>query len=239
MAKITIPTINLDDEITSTDINTFINSVNALPNNLNEDNVREQGIDRRNVAQNCATLTGTSDLYRYRSDDDHAIPTNTTGVGTMTDGVSVYPIGVGAGASGLITLADGEKMIVWASFEYHVKYNVANTQDRDAGDGAYELWFQLGSRNSGGATPYVGIGSTLRISNIVLADRRNASGLLRGRHFLPKASLTISTVIENTTGGNQTYGVALLGQARRSITNVITVEAYVKKVQMFCKVVRR
>ena len=50
MGIVAIPSINVGDEITSTTINTFIASVNALPTTINEDNVRDQGIDRRNIA---------------------------------------------------------------------------------------------------------------------------------------------------------------------------------------------
>ena len=239
MAKVTIPDLTLDEEITSAEINTFITSINALPNNLNDDNVREQGIDRRNIALNAVTLVDDADKYLYKSNSDHAIATAGAGLTKMTDGVSSYPIGVGSGASGLITLANGEKMIVWASFEYHVVLNATHVKNRNSGDGAYEVWFQFGVRNSGGGTAYSALPKTLRKSNLILADRQSTVGGIPGKHFTPKASLTISTVIHNDTGGNQNYDVALLGYASRSIATGATIEAKVVRVQMFAKIVRK
>tara|TARA_R110002167_G_scaffold126962_1_gene308143 strand:+ start:841 stop:1542 length:702 start_codon:yes stop_codon:yes gene_type:complete len=233
MGIVAIPSINVGDEITSTTINTFIASVNALPTTINEDNVRDQGIDRRNIAANCATYTDQTADFWYKSNASHVISTATGGV----FGLTTPNITIGAGSS--LTLAPDEKMIIYCSFEYHVVLDLTASirlnRDDASLPGAYEVQFSLGWKYNG--TPsYSAIVGSLRKSNIILASYEPT---IPGYWFTPKASLTIVTVIENTTGLSKNYNITLLGQAIRSNDFAKTVIANVESVQLFAKIVRK
>lgn len=52
MATVTVPSIKTGDEITSTTINTFIDSVNALSSSVSSDNMDVEAVDRRNLRVN-------------------------------------------------------------------------------------------------------------------------------------------------------------------------------------------
>lgn len=245
MGKVTIPDINVGDEIVSADINTFISSINTISSSatLNGDNLREQAIDRRNLAHNVATYTerdSTSDKYHYNSDSDHLITTgNDDGVtitlfDTLTSGGNT--LGVGANSDGLITLAPKEYMVITCSFEYHVNYDAAKARTRESGEGGYQVEFKLQYRHSSSSN-YFDIQGTLRKSNIILACYKPSSDV--GAYYTPKASMTIVTVIENTTVGDVDYEVALAARAFRSRNASSNITANVKRVQMFAKVVRK
>jgi len=52
MATVIVPSIKTGDEITSTTINTFVDSVNALSNSVSADNLDIEAVDRRNLRVN-------------------------------------------------------------------------------------------------------------------------------------------------------------------------------------------
>tara|TARA_R110000765_G_scaffold381414_1_gene472675 strand:- start:225 stop:908 length:684 start_codon:yes stop_codon:yes gene_type:complete len=227
MALITIPEIKVGDEITSTAINTFIASVNLLPTRINQENVRDQGIDRRNIAANCATLTATNANFLYKSDSNHTMVTGTASVALTSPAIKV------GGTS--LTLANGEKAIIYCSFSYYFVYNATHILLRNSGSGSYYALFELQWKYVGGS--YALVTGTKRWSTLVLADY--GGGTRKGRHFLPKASMTIVTVLHNTTGSSKNYEVALGACATRSLSTGLSVEAIVKYVQMSAKIVRK
>tara|TARA_R110000803_G_scaffold91766_1_gene159297 strand:+ start:653 stop:1336 length:684 start_codon:yes stop_codon:yes gene_type:complete len=227
MALITIPEIKVGDEITSTAINSFIASVNLLPTRINQENVRDQGIDRRNIAANCATLTATNANFLYKSDANHTMVTGTSTVALTTPAIKV------GGAS--LTLNQGEKAIIYCSFSYYVVYNATHLLVRTSGAGGYQVNFELQWKYSAGS--YALVTGTKRFSNIVLADY--GGGARIGYHFLPKGSMTIVTVLHNTTGSAKSYEVALAACSNRSIGTGNSTEAIVKYVQMSAKIVRK
>ena len=95
-----------------------------------------------------------------------------------------------------------------------------NVRFYDEGNDSY-LNFKYGDSTTGGIKFY------------------NGGGTRKGRHFLPKASMTIVTVLHNTTGSSKNYEVALGACATRSLSTGLSVEAIVKYVQMSAKIVRK
>jgi len=238
MALVSIPNISPGQEITSTDINTFITSVNNTSSNLNDDNVQIQGIDTRNLADESVVFKETSEDWVYKEDNNHTINTSSANFDILSTGSPAKNIGVGSQGT-LVTVPDGQFLVVYCSFSYYVDYVVSERKNRNSGDGGYELKFKLAYKTTASGGYVAGatdINGTLRRSTIILAGYDNANP---GKHILPRASMTIVGVIQNQTGSDETYDVRLLANATRALDTSEAVTAYVKDVQMFGKIVRR
>ena len=238
MALVTVPDIKTGNQITSTDINSFGSSLTATSTNLNDDNVRDQGIDRRNLASDSVTKTNTSQSMSSRSENHHQIPLSLAIIphpSTANTWIAVGMNGVALGDNP-ITLSHGDKVIVYCSFEYHVNVNATYSLFAPTVKGCYQVDFAIHRSINGGA--FSSVSGTQRSSNLVGVGM-NVLPDASARHYIPRASMTIVTVYENTSGSDVEYRAALFGSAHRSLDPATLIEAVVTQAQMFAKIVRR
>ena len=239
MAKVLIPSINVGDQITNADLNSFGSSLAATSTALNNDNVRTQGIDRRNLASDAVYGTGvTTSLYYGSANVDFTIPLTLAAISHPTTANTWIAVGMNGVALGdnPITLSHGDKVIVYCSFEYHVNVNATYSLFAPTVKGCYQVDFAIHRSINGGA--FSSVSGTQRSSNLVGVGM-NVLPDASARHYIPRASMTIVTVYENTSGSDVEYRAALFGSAHRSLDPATLIEAVVTQAQMFAKIVRR
>lgn len=101
MATVTVPSIKTGDEITSTTLNTFIDSVNALSGNISADNMDAEAVDRRNLRLNIPRVAHnqTNTNFTFHGHPNSRTPAIVSELGPLTHSV-------------------GEKIHVCASFQF-------------------------------------------------------------------------------------------------------------------------
>jgi hypothetical protein len=226
MGKVTVPKLLVGSSITSTDINTFISSVNALNGTINDDNVRVEGIDKRNIALRNIQDTTKSSAENYFSDGNDLTISQTQNVFTpLVQSLSIGPF----------VCSNDDTILVHCSFAFFVKENsavvVTGTQ------GAPTVRFRLGFQDTYAQTA----GAVTR------TERRYTSYLVSGSRYVTlRDTCTIVSAFRPTTttgtnaGSNRLFFTldAYCGYSRGTgPTN--NLDAKVVQAQMFARVVKK
>lgn len=233
MAFITVPSINIGDEIKFETFNDFIDEVNAVPTNINADNVQDEGIDRRNLATSSVQKSsGFQGVYSYRSDSDHTITSNL--FTTVQNDVSGHPIMVGRTAA--IPCEDHEWIMVNCSFSFRT--NVNTVKDANAGSGGQEVHFRLLWDDVGAGVVLNYVAGTERRFNNFLAIGTTTSNRY---HVRTRYSCTIVALLRPSDFGLGTHNVAIGLQSRVMESNTTGSNAFavVDSVSMFARVIKR
>ena len=232
MAFITIPSINVGDEIKVSTLNSFIDEVNAVPTNINADNIRDEGIDRRNLASfSVQKVAKTEGVYLYSSDTDHTITNNV--FTTVQNDTSGHPIMVGRTAA--ITCEDNEWILVNCSFSFRT--NVHTSSVATAGRGGQEVHFRLlwDDVGAGVVLNYV-LGTERRFNNFMAMGTTGSQHHARTRY-----SCTIVAAIRPSDFnlGSHNVAIALQGKVIEASGIATNAFAVVESVSMFARVIKR
>ena len=232
MAFITIPSIKIGDEITVDTLNTFINEVNAVPTAINADNIRDEGIDRRNLdSGSVQKVFKTEGVYLYSSDTDHTITSNL--FTTVQNDTSGHPIMVGRTAA--ITCEDYEWILVNCSFSFRT--NVTTSSIATHNRGGQEVHFRLlwDDVGAGVVLNYVP-GTERRFNNFIAMGTTGSQHHARTRY-----SCTIVAAIRPSDFnlGTHNVAVALQGKVIEANGTASNAFAIVDSVQMLARVIKR
>lgn len=148
MATVTVPSIKTGDEITSTTLNTFIDSVNALSGNVSADNMDAEAVDRRNLRLNIPRIAH-----------------NQTNSDVTFSGQSNIVSELGP-----ITHVVGEKIHVCASFQFFERtgaQQIATPNVSHNRQSMSRFEFRL-RRREASSTSWVQIGSSARLASAAL-----------------------------------------------------------------------
>tara|TARA_Y100000593_G_scaffold93486_1_gene188495 strand:+ start:1245 stop:1958 length:714 start_codon:yes stop_codon:yes gene_type:complete len=237
MAFITIPSIKIGDEITVDTLNTFINEVNAVPTAINEDNIRDEGIDRRNLATSAVQkISLTQGVYLYSSDAEHYYNNNIWTTVTQVDSTgagSGHPIMVGRTST--ITCEDYEWILVSCSFSFRT--NVLTPILASSNIGGQEVHFKLiwDDVAQGVVTAYVD-GTERRFNNFIALGTTGSQYHARTRY-----SCTIVAAIRPSDYGLGNHNVAVGLQAKVIEASGAASNAFVviESVSMLARVIKR
>lgn len=236
MGFIEVPAINIGDEIKADTFNTFIAQVNNIAGKINDENVQNEGIDRRNILTNAVQKTGTTSKYLYRSTADHVIPGPATIYQTITQidltgAGSGHPIMVGRPTT--IDLENSEWLLVNCSFSFRVMEPLLAPAS-SAGNGGYQVEFRL---------VYDDIVAGIALAQVAGTERKftHFMSMHNGYHADTRYSCTIVAAIQagTTSTGKNTMAVALQGKNVMSNNTSTSGIAVVEEVQMFARVIRR
>ena len=236
MAFITVPSINVGDEITVDTFNTFITEVNNVQGNLNDENIQNEGIDRRNINTDAIQKLNTSSKYLYRSSDDHVIPGPATIFQTITQidltgAGSGHPIMVGRPTT--IDLDNSEFLLVNCSFSFRVMEPLIPSAS-SAGNGGYQVEFRLVYDDTVAGIALAEVSGTQRKFTHFMS-------MHNGFHADTRYSCTIVAAIQatSTSTGKNKMAVSLQGKNIMSNNTSTSGIAVVEEVQMFARVIRR
>ena len=236
MAKITVPAINVNDEIKIDEFNDFINSCNAVTGNINAENVRDEGIDRRNIALEAVQVTANTNTYRHQSNAEHEVPQG------VIYGI-VESTTAGYAEIGNIPCDTGDKIFVSCSFSFFcesnrllAKYNLA------AGPGGYEMGFKLQFADTSGSGTYNDLpGTTRKFNNLLILHSVSGIG---DQHADLRGSITITGLVDTSTitpTGTNTHQikVRLVGFSSRSNdSTVLDADGKVESISMHGRVIK-
>lgn len=244
MAFITVPSINIGDEIKVDTLNSFIDSVNAVPTNINAENIRDEGIDRRNLATDSVQVMSQKSIYYYASDEEHVIKGSGTSWVTVTQedtsgGGSGHPVMVGRPTT--ITCEDDEWVMVNCSFSFRagskavtgITAPLAITQNKGGPEVRFRLiWDDVAQ---GVSLSYVS-GTERRFNSFLGMD----GGGIR-RHASARYSCTIVGAIKPSlyNSGNHTIAVGLQAIDRLSNDQSNQSSAVIESVSMIARVIKR
>ena len=240
MAFITVPSINIGDEIKVDTLNSFIDEVNAVPTAINAENIRDEGIDRRNLATSSVQkVTKASGLYLYSSDVEHYFDNNAWTTVTQKYSPSSGLVGSGhpimVGRTLAITCEDYEWVLVNCSFSFRT--NVTTPKLATVGDGGQEVYFRLlwDDVGAGVVLNYVD-GTERRFNNYIAIGAPSALYHARTRY-----SCTIVAAIRPSDYGLGTHNVAIALQSRVFEANNSTPNAFaiIESVSMSARVIKR
>ena len=235
MAFVSVPAINIGDEIKVDTLNTFISEIQAVPGNINEENVRDEGIDRRNLAASAIQQFEDTGVYIYRSSDDHEVTGSGTLFKTVQHSTNGHPIEVGT-----ISCENGDFILISCSFSFRAGTNtgLASSQNQ----GGYEVHFRLVFDDLvAGIALQPMAGTERRFNNFMSMHTRLSSP----KHAFTRYSCTIVAALQadTTTGGTTagTNAIAVGLQARDRLSNNASLDGFaiVEEVQLFARVIRR
>ena len=136
-----VPSINVGDEIKIETINEFINDVNSVPKNINEDNVRIEGIDRRNIKNKSVQELDPQGVFRSHSSFTYEVP-HTTVLSPVFESSTGRRV-----QTGNSNAFNGETVIVFFSCEYVFDPGTAVSDPIGANTGGPEIKFSLQFRD--------------------------------------------------------------------------------------------
>tara|TARA_Y100001937_G_scaffold42697_1_gene60438 strand:- start:339 stop:1022 length:684 start_codon:yes stop_codon:yes gene_type:complete len=227
MAQVKIPSLLTGNQITTTDINDFINSVNSISGNVNSDNVRDEGIDRRNLGLQSvqiisgATQTPTQTGSHFISSGSYTIPTQAN---FCYDPI-LSSTGTRIQVSG-IQCDNGDKILVHCSFSFQTLTRSNNNI------GGPEVRFKIFETESQGST-FGGIpGSERRFNNFLEID---------GQSTNVDYSCTIVCLLEasTTSSGVNDYTFDLRGFAMPSLGSNVAITGILRNCHMFYRVIKK
>jgi len=128
MAKVSIPKLLTGEPITETQINSFTNSLVGLNGNINDDNVSNEGIDRRNLVKQSVQRTKLTNQSHFFTGTNLIIPTGTSmqNVHTQTGRFVVVGAATQFG-NALIACEVGDTILVHCSFHLDMRSGQAGT----------------------------------------------------------------------------------------------------------------
>ena len=235
MAKITVPAINVNDEIKIDEFNDFINSCNAVTGNINADNVRDEGIDRRNIALEAVQVTANTNTYRHQSNAEHEVPQGVI-YGIVESSTAGYA------EIGNIPCDTGDKIFVSCSFSFFCESNrlLANYNDAILCPGGYEMGFKLQFADTSGSGTYNDLpGTTRKFNNLLILHGVTGAD----KHADLRGSITITGLVDTSTitpTGTNTHQikVRLVGFSSRSRISVLDADGKVESISMHGRVIK-
>ena len=232
MGKVKVPNLQVGSSITSTDINTFILSVRGLEGTINDENVRLEGIDKRNIAlRNVQDTTKSSSEHYFSSGSSFSV--------TQTQNVFV-PL-VQSLQIGPITCENDDKVLIHCSFAFFVKEHspvtVSGTSYGSTWQGAPSVRFRLGYQDTFAQTA----------GEVIRSERRYTSVLASSSQYVTlRDTCTIVSVYrpETTTGtnaGKNRLFFTLEGFSGYSLGAgpIKNLDAKVVQAQLFARVIKR
>tara|TARA_R110002110_G_scaffold51786_1_gene151488 strand:- start:1307 stop:2017 length:711 start_codon:yes stop_codon:yes gene_type:complete len=236
MAKVTVSSINVGDEIKASTFDDFIISANAVPGSINADNVMDEGIDRRNLAADSVQLVRDSFIYVYQyGDSDHDV-TGTSSFQTLTTGVAGQVAMVGNLTP--IECDNGDWIMVHCSFSFRAATPLTAA---GANFGGQEVHFRLIFDDLVAGTVLTEIGGTERRFNcfMVMDD-------LVSQHAQLRYSCTIVAAFQavTTSTGKNKIAVGLQGRDRLTRLSALLGQyqgglTIVSELKLFARVIKR
>ena len=122
MAKVTIPRLRIGEPITHTQINSFTSSLVGLNGNINDDNVSNEGIDRRNLVNKSVQRTKLTNQSHFFTGTDLIIPTGTSMQNVQTQTGRFVVVGAATqSGNALIACEVGDTILVHCSFHLDMR----------------------------------------------------------------------------------------------------------------------
>jgi hypothetical protein len=198
-------------------------SVNAVPTSgLNAENIRDEGIDRRNLATDCVQDVKSSSVYYYLSSFDHKV----TGQNTSWQLIESSGTPISVGRAGPINCNSNEWIMVNCSFSFRAESGIIPATHMKGGQ---EVHFKLQWKDSvSGAVNDIG-GTERRFNTFMVMNG--------GLHSNLRYSCTIVGAFRPSTTSEIT--IDLLGRDRRSNDPLIEGLCFVEEVTMFARVIKR
>jgi len=226
MAFVTIPSINTGDEIKVENFNDFITSVNAVTSSINAENIRDEGIDRRNLATNSVQeIRVGSDLFKD-SGDTFQVAGSTTSFVPINSTTTGLPIKVG-----VVNSKDDEFIMVNCSFSFTANNPKTFVETDNRGGQEVEFKLQYKDYVSGVVAD---IGGTKRAFNSFMSMHGNYHANLRY-----SCTIVAAFIPDSTTTGLHEIEVNLLGMDHYSNSNYPLGNCVVHDVTMFARVIKR
>jgi len=228
MAKISVPSIEVGDEIRLDALNDFIDSANAVPGSINADNVMDEGIDRRNLALKSIQEFNSSGQYYYLGGDNEHTVQGTTWFGDVFDtAVGTLPVRIGP-----IVCSNNEWVLVNCSFSLYAEppTSVAATNF-----GGMEFRFVLQTEELvSGYVSQIG-GTERRFNSFMVMDDTAPT------HSGTRYSCTIVAAFKapvTSTGSDEIY-ISLLGMCSLSNVSALFFTGKVKEIKLFARVIKK
>ena len=190
MATVTVPSIKTGDEITSTTINTFVDSVNALSNSVSADNLDIEAVDRRNLRVNIPRVAV----------DQHNRTLVNSGLNNKLSTLTVDHVA-------------GEMIHVSASFHFYERTGPNSNYSSSTGSGSYNnrggsrsnFRFRIGRRLVGDPN----------IDFLNATERRFSSALVTttGAYFPMSRAITIDFYDTIQSGNSGEFEYFLIGDS--------------------------
>lgn len=234
MAFITVPSIKIGDEIKFETFDDFINEVNAVsPSGINAENIRDEGIDRRNLASSSVQFASNLSSYNYQSNLTHYIPKTHPNFFQITTSPSGgTPIEVG-----YFECAAGEWIFIGCSFSFEC--DGVRTNHPNNTTGAYELRFRLmweDIEDGYFAAPMNG--TERHFSSTLMCNGSNATKA-NLRYSCTIVSAVKPSAYRTTNSGNHNIKVKLQGMALQSLDSSAVTEGVINSVSMHGRVIKR
>ena len=230
MAKVSVPDLQIGNQITTSDFNTFITEMNAVGGDINQNNVRDEGIDRRNIANSTVQVTdhfSNSTIYHREAAGPYSIPNQTTWPFAILF-ASGNPALV-LGGSATLECDNSDWIIVQCSFTFSL---TASTVLASFNKGSPQANFRLCYEETQSATTGP-IGGSIRRFN---------SYLVGGSFHVPsRSSCTIVAAVEapTTSSGTNRYNFWLDAKCYHSKDTSITTVGEISQVQLFARVIKK
>ena len=192
MATVTVPSINTGDEITSTTLNTFITSVNALSGAVSASNMDDEAIDRRNLRKNVL---------------DVAFDQN-TGSFSFSGGA---PVSISELRQ--INHIRGQKLHICCSFQFYERTTVTNPFYNQSVSAVFEFYIERKKSSTGS---YSAVGTKYRFTSNLRGrrgeDLSSTSGITdNGR--MPMSKCFTIDVMENFSKFDDNYDYRFMAKA--------------------------
>ena len=234
MAKVTVPSINVGDEIKEDTFNDFITSANDVPGSINADNVMNEGIDRRNLAADSVQLVKDTSIHVYQfGDTDHDV-TGTTSFQTLSNPLAGHPAMVGR--PNPIECDNGDWIMVHCSFSIKADPGNFLVPVAAANKGGQEVHFRLIFDDIEAGTVLSEIGGTeRRFNSFMVMDDTNP------QHAQLRYSCTIVAAFQAVTTGSGNNKIAVALQARDMYSKDTTIDGLtiVSELQLIARVIKR
>ena len=230
MALITIPAIQIGDEIKVDTFNDFITSVNAVSTSgINAENIRDEGIDRRNLAASSVQEVFDTGIYSYSSAGDHEVIGSYPSWGQVRETSTGNDIQVGWPIG--IESKDNEWIMVNCSFSFRAAATVLILASGNKG--GQEVHFKLRWKDLTAGTINDIAGTERRFNSFMVMDT--------GYHSNLRYSCTIVGAIQppSTLGGTHEIAIDLQARDQRSNDPLMAGQCIVEEVTMFARVIKR
>tara|TARA_Y100000114_G_scaffold55752_1_gene51008 strand:+ start:2175 stop:2855 length:681 start_codon:yes stop_codon:yes gene_type:complete len=226
MGKVKVPNLQVGSSITSTDINTFILSVRGLEGTINDENVRLEGIDKRNIAlRNVQDTTKSSSEHYFSSGSSFSVIQTQNVFVPLVQSLQIGPI----------TCENDDKVLIHCSFAFflkeHSSLGVPNITL------APEVRFRLGYQDTFAQTA----------GEVIRSERRYSSVLASNNQYVTlRDTCTIVSVYrpETTTGTNAGknrlfFTLEGFSDYSQSAGPTKNLDAKVVQAQLFARVIKR
>jgi hypothetical protein len=228
MAKVTVPAINVGDEIKVSTLNDFIASANAVPGSINAENVMNEGIDRRNLALKSIQETNTTGTYYYLAGyNNHEVPAS-SGFGNLVSTTGDSPI------IGPFNCLNNEWILVNCSFMLFAPPPVTKA---DSYNGNHEARFILEATDMTASTVSK-IGGTERRFNHFMVMEDSPDGFHAGLRY--SCTIVAAFKTETTSSGTNQIRIALKGRDMYSnLLNLTNADCKVREIKLFARVLKK